>query len=40
MDLEIDLMYIDLESESIESDEFTIKLVTCLQTIENASIHQ
>ena len=41
MDLEVDLMYMDLESPSPASDEFSFKLVTCLQTIESASIqHQ
>ena len=38
MHLEIDLMYCDIWSESFQSDEFTIKLATCKQLIENASV--
>ena len=38
MDIEIDLMYCDLETASLASEEFTLKLATCQQTIQNATI--
>ena len=37
MDLEIDLMYIAIDS-TIDSDVFTFKLATCLQRVSNASM--
>ena len=38
MDIEVDLMYCHIETPSIDSDEFTLKLATCQQTIQNATI--
>ena len=38
MDIEVDLMYVDIETPSLESDEFTLKLATCKQLIENAAV--
>ena len=37
MDVEVDLMYCHIETESIESKEFKFSLATCKQTVQNVT---